>query len=75
MESVHNGNIFLFDFKRPTHAIQALDIIGDFDKVSFLPHCFSIWRDPSCGMLSSKTKRLFLVSLFTKNMCYTISVV
>ena len=62
MEPVQHGHIFMFDFKRRTHGVQALDIVGDFDKVNFLPTFLSIWRDPSCGMLSSKTKLMYLVS-------------
>ncbi|KAI0233310.1 Serum paraoxonase/arylesterase 1 [Lamellibrachia satsuma] len=39
------GNILLFDFKKPTLGVHALDIVGDLDRPTFSPLGLSIWRD------------------------------
>ncbi|KAI0210243.1 Serum paraoxonase/arylesterase 1 [Lamellibrachia satsuma] len=39
------GNILLFDFKKPTLGVHALDIVGDLDRPTFSPHGLSIWND------------------------------
>ena len=54
LDAQGQGNILLFDFKKPRQGAYALDIVGDLDRSTFSPLGLSIWRHYNSSKASCK---------------------
>ena len=69
-EPTARGNIFMFDFKKHSRGVHALDILGDLDRTTFSPMGLNIWRDTSRSMASLEIKFQLLISHNRKKYFY-----